>query len=114
MILESLEVPTEEFHARSGWELRPEGACRGDRCVPVPGIDSSAPTVDVQAFATALGMPVIHDAAHNLYSVGPESGGNVLESAVCPDIVLPDIEGNDFALSSLRGRKIVLVAWASW
>ena len=114
MILESLEVPTEAFHALSGWELRPEGACRGGRCVPVPDIDAGAPTIDVRAFAAALGMPVLHDAAHGIYVVGPQSGVTVLESAVCPDIVLPDLEGNDFALSSLRGRKIVLVAWASW
>ena len=56
MILESLEVPTEAFHALSGWELRPEGACRGGRCVPVPDIDAGAPTIDVRAFAAALGM----------------------------------------------------------
>ena len=114
MILESLDVPTEEFRARSGWELRPEGACRGDRCVPIPGIETGTATVDVRAFAAALGMPLLHDTAHGVYAVGPESGGKVLESAVCPDIVLPDLEGNDFALSSLRGRKVVLVAWASW
>ena len=114
MILESLEVPTEEFYARSGWELRPEGACRGDRCVPIPGIEAGAATVDVRAVAAALGMPVLHDSARDVYAVGPESGGKVLESADCPELVFQDLEGNDFALSTLRGRKVVLVAWASW
>jgi len=114
MILESLEVPAEAFHALSGWELRPEGTCRGDRCVPVSRLDANGPIVDVRAFAEALGMPVLHDAAHSVHVVGPESGGKVLESAECPEIALPDLEGNDFALSSLRGRKVVLVAWASW
>ena len=48
------------------------------------------------------------------YALGPESGGRVLASAVCPEIRLPDLDGREFALSSLRGRKVVLVAWASW
>jgi hypothetical protein len=114
MILESLDMQPEAFHELSGWELRSEGACRGDRCVPLANIEAGAATVDVRAFAEALRMPVLSDDAHGVHVVGPESGGKVLESALCPDIVLPDLEGNDFAFSSLRGRKVVLVAWASW
>jgi hypothetical protein len=31
-----------------------------------------------------------------------------------PDIVLPDRNGEDFALRSLRGTKVCMIAWASW
>jgi hypothetical protein len=27
---------------------------------------------------------------------------------------LPDIDGQPFSLESLRGQKVLLVAWASW
>ena len=33
---------------------------------------------------------------------------------VAPELELPDADGNTFKLSSLRGQKVVLVAWASW
>ena len=67
------------------------------------------------ALAERLGMPVVHDEAHGLWAVGPASvTGRALATAEAPELVLPDLDGNDFALSSLRGRKVVLVAWASW
>ena len=37
-----------------------------------------------------------------------------LTTAVAPDLELPDFDGNPFRLSSLRGQKVLLVAWASW
>lgn len=114
MLLDSLQVSAAEFERRSGWSLRPEGACRGGRCVPLPGIDTSAASVDVRAVAERLGMPIVHDAARGLFALGPDSGGRVIASAECPDVRLPDLEGREFALSSLRGRRVVLVAWASW
>jgi peroxiredoxin len=33
---------------------------------------------------------------------------------VAPEIVLPDVNGNDTALSSLRGKVVLLDFWASW
>ena len=114
MILESLEISTEAFQTGTGWELRPEGACKGERCVPIPELDAESPAVDIRVLSDRLGMPIVHDQTHNLYALGPESGGKLLAGAQCPEIVLPDLERREFALSSLRGRKVVLVAWASW
>ena len=31
-----------------------------------------------------------------------------------PDVELPDRHGRPFSLRSLRGTRIVMVAWASW
>jgi len=44
----------------------------------------------------------------------PESGGRVLASADLPDLVLPDFDGNQFDVSSLRCSKMLLVAWVSY
>ena len=33
MILSSLEVDPKEFERRTGWALKPEGACKGETCV---------------------------------------------------------------------------------
>ena len=59
-------------------------------------------------------MPVAHDETHGLWAIGAESGGRVLDSARMPRLVLPDFEGRDFDVSSTRGQKVLLLAWASW
>ena len=61
-------------------------------------------------------MPLVADAAHGLWALGPETAvtGRALTTAVAPELELPDADGNPFRLSSLRGQKVLLVAWASW
>ncbi len=112
MILESLHVDPAEFEQRTGWAIKPEGACKGERCVPLP--KGEGPRLDVRTLAERLGMPLVRDEASGLWALGPEAGGRALTDAQAPELVLPDLEGREFRLSSLRGRKVLLVAWASW
>jgi hypothetical protein len=112
MILERLEVDTGELSRRTGWEIKPEGACKADRCVPLP--ETKGPAVDVRVLAERLGMELVHDEQHGIWALGPESGGHTLLSAQLPKIELPDRHGDLFSLDSLRGQKVLLVAWASW
>ena len=109
MILRSLEVDPAELAARTGWEIRPEGACKADRCVPLP-----EGSLRADVLAERLGMALVEDAEHGLWALGPESGGRALLSARMPDLELPDRHGRPFSLRSLRGTRIVMVAWASW
>jgi len=81
-------------------------------CVPFEPAD--ADVVDLGAAAEALGMPLVHDAENALWALGARAGGHALETAVAPDFELPDADGQPFRLLSLRGQKVVLVAWASW
>jgi len=111
VILDRLEVTPRELRARTGWEVQPEGLCKADRCVP---LDDGGDRLDVRRLAGRLGMALVHDEAHGLWALGPESGGNALLSAELPDITLPDRDGNPFSLSALHGKKVLLVAWASW
>ena len=43
-----------------------------------------------------------------------ESKGKVYVGADAPDFTLKTIEGEDFTLSSLRGRYVMLDFWGSW
>jgi hypothetical protein len=111
MILESLDVSTDEFARATGWAIKPEGACKGDACVPLPRDGG----FDIRTAAERLGMALVHDEHAGLWALGPESlGGRALLSAEAPELVLDDIDGHEFRLSSLRGQKVLLVAWAPY
>ena len=117
MLTTSLEVDTAAYEAASGWHIRPEGACRGDVCVPLPDearLDGGA-RLRLDVLADRLGAPLVHDAERGLYAIGPSTtNGRALTSAEAPELELPGLDGNVFRLSSLRGQKVLLVAWASW
>ena len=112
VIFRSAKVTKDELARISGWHVRPEGLCREDRCIPFTPADPDA--IDLVAVASALGRPLVRDERHGLFAFGAEHGGHALASAAAPDLVLPDIDGRMFSLASLRGRKVLLVAWASW
>jgi len=116
VILEQLVIDPDRFEAETGWTIKPEGACKGDVCVPLPALSrDDEGRIDAAVVADALGMPIAHDESHGLFALGPRSGDRkVLDSVRMPDLVLPDFDGGAFAVSSLRGRKVVLIAWASW
>lgn len=112
MILQSLEIDASELERRTGWAIKPEGACKDDRCVPLPSPSGGA--IDAQVLATRLGMPLIHDEETGLWCLGPEASGRALTSATTPAMAFPDLNDELFHLGSLRGTKVLLVAWASW
>lgn len=115
MLLESQRVSADEFEAGTGWSLKPQGACRGDVCVPLPANAVRDGEVDVAAVAERLGMPLVEDADAGLWALGPETlSGRALPSADAPELILPDVDGNEFRLSSLRGQKVVIVSWAPY
>ena len=110
MLVDSLDVTPEAFGEATGWEIKPEGACKGDVCVPLPG-----GRFDLAATADRLGMAIVADGELGLWAIGPETrGGRALSTAEAPELILPDLDGNEFRLSSLRGRKVVLVSWAPY
>ena|SRR5215831_4964489 len=112
MILEDARVSRDVFTRRTGWTFKPEGACKGDVCVPLP--EPAADWMDVHVLSDRLSMPLLHDQAAGLWCLGPESFGRALPVAQAPDLRLSDWRGQPFELGSLRGRKVLLLAWASW
>lgn len=116
MLLHAPVVDPDELATRTGWTIKPEGACLGDICVPLPADDRRDDgMLDASMLADRLGAPLVHDQAHDLWALGPATvGGRSLSTAIAPDLELPQLDGTMFRLSSLRGRKVLLVAWASW
>lgn len=112
MILTSLAIDPGELARIAGWTIEAEGLCRDGVCVPFRA--GEAARLDARALADALAMPLVEDAATGVAALGPASGGRALSSAVVPELELPDLAGRSLRLSSLRGQKVLLVAWAPW
>jgi hypothetical protein len=113
VLLNSLTLSKQAFTRGTGWLIKPEGACKGDICIPLPQTDGD--TIDVSQVAHAMGLPLVHEPGHKLWSLGPESiGSRALVTARAPELELPDLSGNLFSLRSLLGRKVLLYAWAPY
>jgi hypothetical protein len=115
VLLEKLHLTPEELTASIGWELTPEGACQKDICVPLRrNVRRPDGTIDVETFAAEMSMPLVSDSKYPLWALGPWAGGRVIEDDQVPDVVLDTFDGDRYDLASLRGRKTLLLAWASW
>ena len=113
MLLHSPYVSRSEFEAATGWHLKPEGACQGQVCIPLS--QPAGETIDVARVAKDIGMPLVAEPAFGLWALGPASiGSRALATAQAPDLRLPDLSGKEFRLSSLRGQKVLLYAWAPY
>lgn len=101
-----------------GWDLKPEGLCRGDVCVPVradAGV-TVVDQVDLGAVASVLGMSTLVDEERALIAVSAPAGDRraALKGRIAPDFALPDLDGNLRTLEEFKDRKRLLIAFASW
>jgi hypothetical protein len=116
-----LWLPIEGLPSAIGWDVRPEGVCAGDTCVPLPPgarwwDDDS---FNVSAFARHIGLTEAADAERGVVAyvvpsgaAGDAAGGST--SIEAPDFTLPDLDGSLHSLSDHRGEKVVLLTWASF
>jgi hypothetical protein len=106
------------LEAATGWDLRAEGLCRGDVCVPRRDGDGLLvdDKVDLVAFAALMQRPLAYDADAGIAVLAdaPEVHAAAFDARVAPSWALPDLDGNVVSSSDFVGRKKLLVAWASW
>ena len=110
--------------AVSGWELKPEGVCKEETCVPVPNSrraalirsETSGTLFNLTEFARLIQQPFAYDEKHAVWYFGPAGWEwkDRMSSRQAPDFELPDMAGQLHTLSELRGRKLFLLFWASW
>jgi hypothetical protein len=106
------------------FEIKPKGVCRDELCFPIPKARQSAFLLtrskvtwfNLNEFARLVRQPVAYDEKHQVWYFGPrrEVQNEHLTSLQAPDFKLPDINGKLHALSDFRGKKVLLITWASW
>lgn len=121
---ETLWIEPADLPRVMGFELKPEGACRADICIPVrEGAPDSLVLregdklwVSPTRLADRLQQGYVADAEAGVWSFAPASGPELggLTSVEAPDFALPDRTGKTVRLSDFRGKKVLLITWASW
>ncbi len=117
---EDLWLPRADVRGATGWSLEDRGFCRDQVCVPTPpGREAEFVRdglVNVTAFWRRVEGAVLKDKAGSVWMLGESANRRAarLQSLVAPDFTLPDLDGNPHSLRDCRGRKVLLVTWASW
>jgi len=113
-----VRLPVAEVERALGWRLKPEGLCQGDTCIPVRDDASlrSEAGLDLEELARLLGRPLALEADAWAAALADSAADrtSVLTSLEAPDFTLPDLSGTPHSLSSYRGKKVLLIAYASW
>ena len=113
-----LRASAEAVERALGWELREEGFCLGTVCYPLPP-DAELVTddgIDLAGLAALIDRPIALDEAEGAAYLGvaARERSQALELLDAPDFTLPDLDGEPHSLSDYRGKKVLLVAYASW
>jgi len=112
-----------DLTAINGCELKPEGICLGETCIPISQENEDLLVkrdgkswINATELARKLGQAYAVDRETGTWSFGeiPSQRAAFLKSAVAPDFALRDRQGKTVRLSDYRGKKILLVTWASW
>lgn len=108
----------------TGFEVKPQGVCRAEVCIPLPAKrkteflqnERGVTWFNLSAFARLLHQPAASDAALSTWDFGPrpEAQNHFTDSLEAPNFTLPDVNGKMHSLADFRGKKVLLLTWASW
>jgi len=113
-----LLLSAEALREALGWELHDGTLCNDAMCVPLPAGSrlGEGGVFDLGEVAATLDRPLALDVDARAAYLGVSAGerAQALGSLLAPDFTLPDLAGRPHTLSSYRGKKVLLIAWASW
>ena len=119
-----LWVTLAELTSATGFVVKPQGVCRSELCFPLPKQRKADFLVqrdkvtwfNLSEFARLVKQPVAQDEKLATWCFGPRPDGQngYLETLEAPNFTLPDKNGRLHSLSDFRGKKVLLITWASW
>ena len=96
------------------FEVKPQGACRADLCVPVPKSLRSEEWFNFTGFARHIHQSFVADSGVWSFGEIPVVRGDFYRSRIAPDFAVPDRGGRIVRLSEFRGKKVPVFTWPSW
>jgi hypothetical protein len=119
-----LWVTLAELTRATGFVVKPQGVCRDELCFPLPkqrkgdflAQRGKVTWFNLNEFARLVNQPVAQDEKLAAWCFGPraETQNGYLATLQAPNFTLPDRSGKLHSLSDFRGKKVLLITWASW
>ena len=119
-----LWITMDDLKRATGFVVKPQGVCREELCFPIPAKrkdefiskKGKATWFNLSAFATLVKQPVARDEKNGTWYFGKrvDERGTYLASLEAPNFTLPDINGKMHSLADYRGKKVLVITWASW
>lgn len=104
--------------------VKPQGICRDELCFPIPkgrkadflAKKASSEWFNLSEFAKLVKQPAARDEKNGVWYFGKreDERGTYLASLEAPNFTLPDMSGHTHSLKDFRGKKVLLITWASW
>ena len=117
-------ITLKDLTRATGFAVKPQGVCREELCFPIPKArkaqfinkQGSVTWFNLSEFARLLKQPVAADAKNATWYFGPrpEAQNGYVATLEAPNFTLPDVNGKTHSLSDFRGKKVLLITWASW
>lgn len=116
----SLLIKPKDLPGVNGFEIKPEGACYNDLCIPMNKQllveQDGEQWFDLVAFAQLLDQPYVVDVEANVWSFAeiPAKRDNMMVNGQAPDFEVVDRKGQVIRMTDLKGKKALIVTWSSW
>ena len=111
-------ISLDDFARATGWQLKPQGLCIAEICVPVRDAKTltNQTQIDLVEFARVTNQNIVVDQQRKVAALGEhaDTRSEAMTSLDAPDFRLPDIHGRQVSFSDFNRRKRLLLAWSSW
>lgn len=121
---DNLWIMTTDLARATGFVVKPQGVCRAELCFPLPknrkaefiARKGSTTWFNLSEFARLIKQPFATDEKNGVWFFGPRAAeqNGYLSSLEAPNFTLPDLNNKLHSLTDFRGKKVLLVTWASW
>jgi hypothetical protein len=119
-----LWITTSDLTRATRFAIKPQGVCRDELCFPLPKnrkaefvLKKGATTwFNLSEFARLIKQTYVADQKNGIWLFGSRAAeqNQYLASLEAPNFTLPDLNGKLHSLADFRGKKVLLVTWASW
>jgi|ERR1700682_2775488 len=122
--IRDLWITTGDLTRLTRFVIKPQGVCRDQLCFPLPKNrkaefimkKDSLTWFNLSEFARLIKQPFAFDPKNGVWYFGVRAAEQTgyLASLEAPNFTLPDLNGKMHSLTDFRGKKVLLVTWASW